>query len=197
MLRERPRAADVDKREARVAERPVLRKLLSPSEIMGALARVQLSKLESILDQTRRLKRTFLDALGTPRAYELQHVDDADGDCGISAAIILRDGALATRYADALQAEGLGAGTAHNAGFPDRHIYRYWDSILDKTSANRAGYPWADPAYKGSVEYSREMCPRTLNILNRAVRFGFNMNMNIEHAKLMAAAVNKVDAAIG
>ncbi len=168
-----------------------------PSEIMGAIACVQLEKIQGILSHTRSLKRAFIDALEEPRGYICQHVDDPEGECGVSAAIIVETEELAAKYCEALGAEGLGAGTAHNAGFPDRHIYRYWDSILDKTSANRAGYPWADPAYKGSVEYSREMCPRTLNILNRAVRFGFNMNMNIEHAKLMAAAVNKVDAAIG
>jgi hypothetical protein len=41
------------------------------------------------------------------------------------------------------------------------------------------------------------MCPQTLSILSRALRFGFNMNMQEEHAKLMAAAINKVDAALG
>ena len=41
------------------------------------------------------------------------------------------------------------------------------------------------------------MCPRTLDILGRSVRFDFNMNMTPEHAKLMAKAVNQVDRALG
>jgi len=168
-----------------------------PSEIMGAIACVQLEKIDSILAHTRSLKRAFIDTLEEPRGYTCQHVDDPHGECGVSAAIIVQTEELAAKYCAALGAEGLGAGVAHNAGFPDRHIYRYWDSILDKTSANEAGYPWNDPAYEGSVEYSREMLPQTLSLLNRAVRFGFNMNMAVEHAKLMAAAINKVDAALG
>ncbi len=41
------------------------------------------------------------------------------------------------------------------------------------------------------------MCPQTLSILGRAVRFDFNMNMTEDHARQMAAALNKVDAALG
>ncbi len=41
------------------------------------------------------------------------------------------------------------------------------------------------------------MCPNTLSILGRSLRFGFNVNMLEEHAKLIAAAINKVDAVLG
>jgi len=176
---------------------PFSRQCYRPSEIMGAIARVQLSKIGNILSHTRKLKKAFLSELAEPQGYQRQHVDDPEGECGISAAIIVRDQELAKHYAEALQAEGLGAGTAYNEGFPDRHIYSYWDSILGKNSPHPSGYPWKDPAYKGNVEYSRDMCPHTLSILGRALRFGFNVNMSEEHAKLMAAAINKVDAVLG
>jgi dTDP-4-amino-4,6-dideoxygalactose transaminase len=179
------------------------------SEIACAMIRVQLRKLESILAHTRRLKAAFLDELcqaGTPRGFRLQHVDDPDGDCGISAALLCHDGERAKLYAEALRAEGLPCGTAYNAsGFPDRHIYRYWDSVLNKNSPHPSGYPWNDPQYTeprgdqpaGDVAYAREMCPQSLDLLNRALRFGFNMRMNESHARLMAQAITKVDAALG
>ncbi len=177
---------------------PFSRQCYRPSEILGAMARIQLSKLEDILSHTRRLKKAFLSELADdPKGYIRQHVDDPDGECGISAAIIVQDDQLAKKYAEALKAEGLGAGTAYNQGFPDRHIYCYWDSILKKQSAHPSGYPWNDPAYKGNVEYSPDMCPNTLSILGRALRFGFNVNMQENHARLMAAVINKVDAALG
>ncbi|HZP84900.1 MAG TPA: aminotransferase class I/II-fold pyridoxal phosphate-dependent enzyme [Chthonomonadaceae bacterium] len=178
-----------------------------PSEMLGAMARVQLGKLETILGHTRRLKAAFLDELaqaGTPRGYRLQHVDDPAGDCGISAAILCHDTPTAVRYAEALTAEGLPCGAAHKAGFPDRHIYRYWDSVLDENSPHPSGYPWRDPQYTqprgdqppGSVAYSREMCPQSLSLLDRALRFGFNLRMTEDHARLMAKAIKKVDAAL-
>jgi len=178
--------------------KPFSRQCYRPSEILGAMARIQLSKLEDILGHTRRLKKAFLSELADDsKGYIRQHVDDPDGECGISAAIIVQDDQLAKKYAEALKAEGLGAGTAYNQGFPDRHIYCYWDSILSKQSAHPSGYPWNDPAYKGNVEYSPDMCPNTLSILGRALRFGFNVNMQEDHARLMAAVINKVDAALG
>jgi dTDP-4-amino-4,6-dideoxygalactose transaminase len=179
-----------------------------PSEMLAAMARVQLGKMETMLGHTRRLKAAFLDELaqsGGGRGYRLQHVDDPAGDCGISAAVLCTDAETARRYAQALGAEGLPCGTAHNAGFPDRHIYRYWDSILDQRSPHPSGYPWRDPAYTqprgdqpaGAVSYDREMCPRSLDLLGRALRFGFNLGMTEEHARLMGRAINKVDAALG
>ncbi len=178
--------------------KPFSRQCYRPSEILGAIARVQLSKLEDILAHTRRLKKAFVAELAEkPKGYILQHVDDPSGECGISSAIIVRDTELAKKYAAALKAEGLNAGTAYNEGFPDRHIYTYWDSILFKHSPHPSGYPWKDPRYTGNVAYSRDMCPQTLSILGRALRFGFNVNMQEEHARLMAAAINKVDDILG
>lgn len=178
--------------------KPFSRQCYRPSEILGAIARVQLSKLGDILRHTRQLKKAFLAELADePKGYIRQHVDDPSGECGISAAIIVRDSELAKRYTVSLKAEGLNAGTAYNEGFPDRHIYTYWDSILFKHSPHPSGYPWNDPRYKGDVEYSQDMCPQTLSILGRALRFGFNVNMQEEHARLMAAAINKIDDALG
>lgn len=176
---------------------PFSRQCYRPSELMGAIARVQLSKIGDILSHTRLLKKVFLAELDAPNGYTRQYVDDPHGECGISAAIIIEDPNLVPKYAEALNAEGVSAGTVYNEGFPDRHIYRYWTSILSKHSPHTSRYPWNDPQYKGNVEYSQDMCPQTLSILSRTLRFGFNVNMHETHARLLAAAVNKVDAALG
>ncbi len=176
---------------------PFPRQTYRPSEVLAAMARVQLKKIEDILARQRALKRAFLDGLDEARGYRLQRVDDPAGDTGVSASIIVHDKELARGYALALQAEGASVATIYNDGFPDRHIYSYWDGILEKRSPHPTGYPWKDPAYKGSVEYSKDMCPQTLDLLGKSIRFDFNMNMSVEHAKLMAKALNKVDAALG
>ena len=176
---------------------PFPRQTYRPSELLAAVARVQLRKIEDILGHQRSLKRAFLEALDEPRAWRLQHLDDPSGDTGLSVSVIVHDPELARGYAMALQAEGLKVATTYNDGFPDRHIYSYWDSILEKRSPHPTGYPWKDPSYKGNVEYSKDMCPQTLSILGRSLRFDFNMNMTEEHARLMAAALNKVDTALG
>jgi 8-amino-3,8-dideoxy-alpha-D-manno-octulosonate transaminase len=176
---------------------PFPRQTYRPSVVLAAIARAQLAKIEDILGHQRAMKRAFLDGLDEAKGYRLQHVDDPSGDTGVSATIIAHDKELAMGYAHALKAEGLEAATVYNDGFPDRHIYTYWDSILEKRSHHPSGYPWNDPNYKGSVEYSKDMCPQTLDILGRSLRFDFNMNMTVEHARLMGRALNKVDAALG
>jgi len=176
---------------------PFPRQTYRPSEVLAAMCRVQLGKIEDILSHQRALKKAFLDELDEARAYRFQHVDDLDGDTGVSASVIVHEKELAIGYEHALKAEGVTVGTIYNDGFPDRHIYSYWDSILEKRSPHPSGYPWKDPNYHGNVEYSKDMLPQTLDILGRSLRFDFNMNMTVEHARLMARALNKVDAVLG
>jgi 8-amino-3,8-dideoxy-alpha-D-manno-octulosonate transaminase len=169
---------------------------LRSNEINAAMMRVQLSKIEIALNRCRAVKRAVRENLESPKHYVVQHQDDPDGDCGISMALVVESQSVAHEFAKALRAEGLGTGTAHNDGFPDRHIYRYWDSILQKRAHHPGMSPWTHPYYKGKVDYHPDMCPRTLDILNRTLRFGFNVNMTPEHGELIAQAINKVDAGL-
>jgi len=167
---------------------------LRSNELSAAMIRVQLGKIETALGRCRAVKQAVRDNLDpNPRLYRLQYQDDPAGDCGISLALVCRDQATAESFAQALGAEGLGTGAAHREGFPDRHIYRYWDSILQKRSYHPNASPWTHPAYKGHVDYHPDMCPRSLDLLNRTLRFGMNVNMTPEHGAQMAAAINKVD----
>jgi dTDP-4-amino-4,6-dideoxygalactose transaminase len=60
--------------------------------------------------------------------------------------------------------------------------------------ATPAGYPWKDPSYKGNAEYSADMCPNTLDILQRSLRITMNIKMSATNIDEFAAAINKVDA---
>ena len=165
------------------------------NELAAAVARVQLSKLEGIVEKTRALKKHLISKLNAPLHYRLQKVDDPEGDAGISFAIICDTPELTKRMSEELAVEGLEIGSIYNAkGFPDRHIYAYWDSIMNMNAPTAAKYPWRDPAYKGKVEYSRDMCPKTLDILNRCLRLGLNPGLTFEHMDMIAEAINNADA---
>ena len=176
---------------------PFPRQTYRASEVLAAIARVQLGKIDQIVSHQRSLKNSFLSKLDESRNFIQQYVEDPSGDTGVSASIILHDKEMAIGYAHALQAEGVDVATVYNDGFPDRHIYSYWDAILEKRSPHPTGYPWNDPAYKGNVEYSKDMCPQTLDILSRTLRFDFHMNMSREQAGLIGDALNKVDYVLG
>jgi dTDP-4-amino-4,6-dideoxygalactose transaminase len=164
------------------------------NEVCASIARVQLTKLDDILNKTRALKKVFLSHLAKPINYQLQYVDDPEGDCGISAALIARDKETAQRMAALLNEIGMDIGSAYNDGFPDRHIYAYWDSILNKQGTTKLGYPWTDPNYKGNVEYSKDMCPNTLDILTRSLRISIHLNLIEQNMIEFAEAINYVDA---
>ena len=166
------------------------------SELSAAIARVQLQKLEGIMEITRRNKKRLIAALDKPQNYILQVVDDPDGDAGLSFAIIGLSAAQTKAMTAALADEGLRVGSIYNEGFPDSHIYAYWDSIMDQNSWSKAGYPWKDPAYKGKLSFSRDMCPRTLDILSRCMRIGLNTRFTDENIDEIAEAINTADAAV-
>ncbi len=163
------------------------------NEINAAILRVQLTKLDKILSHTRYLKELLISKLNAPKNYTLQHVDDSKGDCGFSFTIIANNQQLAQKMNAQLREEGLTLGSVYNAGFPDRHIYCNWDSIINKQGATPLGYPWKDPAYKGNVIYSKDMCPKTLNILKCALRLTINVNTTGQNILEIADAINKVD----
>lgn len=172
---------------------PFSRACYRGNEISAAIARVQLGKMDTILRHCRNLKRQLLQALAEPIHYKRQLVDDPSGDCGISFAMIAESADAARRMSEKLLADGLEIGTAYNDGFPDRHIYTYWDSILNKRGTNARHYPWGDPGYRGVISYAQDMCPQTLDILGRCLRLSIHLNMNEQNIREIAAAINKAD----
>ena len=166
------------------------------NEICAAIARVQLKRLDTMLACTRKLKKLLIENLNKPIHYQLQHVDDPEGDCGISFAMIAESSKVTEKFTKELLVEGLRIGSAYNEGFPDRHIYKYWDSILYKRGATKLNYPWGDPSYKGNVEYSVDMCPQTLDLLARCLRLDINLNMSEQNMLEIAEAINLVDKRI-
>lgn len=162
------------------------------SELQGAVAFTQLGKLDGILDPMRLCKREILEATAGAPGLEPMRVPDPDGECALSVNYLLDTADAAQRFAKALQAEGVRVGTIHDEGFPDRHIYRYWDYVLNKLPISPTRDPWRDPRYRGRVEYSPDMCPRTLDILSRTVSVFLNQRMTEEHTPLIATAIQKV-----
>ena len=166
------------------------------SELQGAVAFTQLGKLDGIITPMREAKREILEATAGVPGLRPMRVPDPAGECALSANFLLDTAEQAQRFAKSLQAEGVKVGTIHNEGFPDRHIYRYWDYVLNKVPVTPTRDPWRDPRYKGNVEYSPDMCPRTLDVLSRTVSVTLNQRMTEEHTPLIAGAIQKVAHAL-
>ncbi len=165
------------------------------SELAGAMGRAQIGKLDAILKRQRRSKQRIVAHIRDLPGLQLQRVPDEEGDCGISLVLFLPDAGQAKRLAAALRAEGCGGGTVYDRAIPDRHIYANWDHILAKKGVTPRGCPFDCPAFPAQVEYSKDMCPRTLDLLGRAVALTLPDHLSDHDCDERALAIRKVSRA--
>ena len=164
--------------------------------IAAAVLNVQLGKLDDMLSITRALKKRFMSQLEQSKNFKLQYIDDPEGDCGFCVNLIMNDADKVEPILQLAGKEGLPLTRLYEVNLfegGDLHVYSNWTPILEKRGSSPAGYPWKDPAYKGNVEYSTDMCPNTTDILGRTVRLLFNIKMTEVNIDEFAAALNKID----
>ena len=164
-------------------------------ELRAAVGCVQFERMAGILEKTRSIKKRLTQLLQDTEWIRPHRVADPQGDCGLMFGFYTPSAEEAALFSRALAAEGIENGTIYNKGVPDRHIYTYWDYVMNKWSADRTGYPWAPQYYKGNVEYRPDMCPRTLDLLGRIITFGINQQWTEGDVDDVATAVRKVASA--
>ncbi len=166
------------------------------SELQGAVAIAQIRKAPAYLRGYRRAKRAILRRLDLPAGVKLQRVADPAGDTGICLALFLPSAEAAQWALAAMQAEGVPAGGIYDHKVKDWHIYRYWEHILDRKAVARDGLPWSAVPAAQLPKYARDMCPRTLDFLARAVMIEIQWQYSPAECKAIALGINKVLAAI-
>jgi dTDP-4-amino-4,6-dideoxygalactose transaminase len=140
---------------------------LRMNEILAAILRVQLRRVDGLLARLREQKAKFVDALADT-GLKLVPNNDPEGDCATVLALSFPTAKDARRYMSLLAKEAVDAETPIDS---DRHVYSNWDPILARRgSYHPALNAFARPENAASeVEYSKDMCPRTLDLLGRAV----------------------------
>jgi 8-amino-3,8-dideoxy-alpha-D-manno-octulosonate transaminase len=124
------------------------------SELTGAMARVQLGRLDGLLERMRANHARLTTQVGGLPGLELRRGNDEDGDAGIALIAFADNAARAADAVAALNAEGVLAMQIYSPATPDLHIYPFWAPVL--TALEVAG---ADPPD----------CPRTLELLERTI----------------------------
>ena len=162
------------------------------SELHGAVALEQLKKRSRVLARTRSIKERLWPACEEIPGAAMEALNDRAGDCGISLVFFMPDPASAVAIAAALAAEGVSCGTVFSKQFPDRHIYYHWDYVMKKRSAHRSGAPWTLERNPPRVVYSKEMCPRTIALLERAVMLPITQVMTDPYVDQVVGAILKV-----
>lgn len=162
-------------------------------ELQGAVARAQLRKLDNLIERMRKNKSRIKNAIRDIKGLEFRRLNDPGGDTAICLVFYLPDKNITRRFAEVLNAEGVSASSLYDASIPDWHIYAHWKHIMDKVTATKEGCPYTCPYYKGGeIEYSSDMCPRTLDWLSRSIQIDIPPQMSGEDCDMIAEGIKKV-----
>lgn len=167
-------------------------------ELSAALFMAQTARIDGLLAHFRMIKRHITQCLSDVDlgSIRLQEVPDPEGDCGITCTFFAPDAEMAKRFARALSAENIRCGTMYDNSIPDRHIYSNWPFMMSGIAEDRRA-PWKNPLYKGDVKgYRRDQCPRSLDILGRAIMLFIDQHYTMQDADMVVAGVRKVANAL-
>jgi dTDP-4-amino-4,6-dideoxygalactose transaminase len=165
------------------------------SEFVGALGLVQLRRLESLLAAMRDRHRRIMDGICELPNLAFRRVPDAAGDC-CSSLIMFVPRQKAMLFGMALTAENVPAHVLYQPRVVDAHVYAHWNAIMQRTSTMSAGFPWSPEFYKGNVSYSKDMCPRTLELCGRSVAIDVNPLLTEVDVDETVLAIRKVANAL-
>ena len=138
------------------------------SELCGAVASVQITKLPQIVEHMRGSKTRIKARLeGTP-GLTFRRLNDAEGDSGPFLIIILKDAASAIRAAVKMKELGL-----HNIWRLEEyglHMYYNIKTLVQKIPLSTAGNPWSLAENAESIyDYNKGACPQSDALFERSV----------------------------
>ena len=120
------------------------------SELTGAMARVQLSRLDGLLERMRANHARLAERVGELPGLTLRRPNDDGGDAGIALVAFAARAERAADAVDALNAEGVLAMRIYDPQTPDLHVFPYWAPVLAALG-------------------TQPDCPRTLELLERSI----------------------------
>ena len=163
------------------------------TELQGAVMLAQLRKLDALLADMRRNKamlKATLEGVAARKGITFRKENDAAGDAAISLIFFLPEAERAGKVAEALRAEGVGAGVMYRPDQSDYHIYPYWTPVMQQRTWHPNGGPWR--WHEGKIEYRPDECPRTLELLGRAIHLDVSPDLSNENIEELAEGLNKV-----
>jgi 8-amino-3,8-dideoxy-alpha-D-manno-octulosonate transaminase len=143
------------------------------SELTGALARVQLSRLDGLLERMRSNHARLVERVAGLPGLTLRRATDDDGDAGIALVAFAADAKHAADAVDALRAEGVLAMRIYDPKTPDLHVFPYWAPVLSALEAP-------------------PNCPRTLELLERSIHVDVSPLCDEQDIDEIAFAFEKV-----
>jgi 8-amino-3,8-dideoxy-alpha-D-manno-octulosonate transaminase len=155
------------------------------SEIEAAVDVVQMSKMEQTVGRFREAFGRTISQLETFTEITPKLRHTPDGEVGYTLRFFSESVELAVKIAEALNAEGVGAGTRGGDGNPDWHIYHHMLPLKQHFACN---------CYDGDGQstYAHGTCPVADDLFERMVSIGINQWYTQSDCDHIAAGINKV-----
>lgn len=171
------------------AQTPFVATTCRMSELQGALARVQLKRLDSIIADCRRNRDLLLDHLGGADGLGdvvIRPSNDPAGDLGIALVLTFPDVGRATAVADHVAAAGIPCGLLYQPELTNFHVACDWGPILGQRSWSRTT-PW--DLQRDPVTYDPSRWSRAVDLLGRSMQIHVSPDLREQQVGTIAAVV--------
>lgn len=144
------------------------------SEIQGAIMGEQLKRLDTILDNLKTRRKIILDIFSKTCKFKTVAFNDEENAVGL--ALIFETKKAAAEFNEKHQ-----LGLLIDSG---RHVYTNWEPLLEQRSFHPKmnAFKWANR----EITYTKDMCPKTLDILSRSINIMIPYTMNANEVELFA-----------
>lgn len=162
-------------------------------ELLAAVMLVQVRRLDGLLTAMRERKRMLkagIEATAQRKGVTFRTLNDPEGDAAIALIFFTETPAKALAVADALRAENIGAGVLYHPDRSDYHVYAHWTPIMTQRVWTPNGGPWRWA--QREIRYTLDMCPRSLDLLGRAVHLDVSPLLTNEDVEETVEGVNRV-----
>jgi dTDP-4-amino-4,6-dideoxygalactose transaminase len=162
-------------------------------ELLAAVSLVQLGRLDGLLTDMRARKammKAGMAEIAQRKGITFRTINDPAGDAAIALIFFMESAASAQQVAKALKAENIGASTLYARDSLDYHVYAHWVPIMEQRTWTPDGGPWRWA--KREIAYDHDMCPRSLDLLGRAVHLNVSPLLNNEDVEETIEGLNRV-----
>lgn len=162
-------------------------------ELLAAVALVQLGRLDGLVEAMRarkRMLRAGIEPVARRKGISFRASADPEGDAAVALIFFVDSTPTATRVMEALRAENISASVLYQPDRVDYHIYSHWTQIMEQRTWTPNGGPWRWA--QREIQYSPDMCPRTLDLLGRAVHLDVNPLLTNEDIEETIEGINRV-----
>lgn len=169
------------------------------NEILAAMMRVQLSRLDGIIHDLHQNRRLLEEQVRGSKAFTLMPRHGArqghalpDTGTGGTMGLVFESESAARAWLTKFKADARSAGVAAMLPIDSgRHVYANWEVLMERRGSYHPDLdPFRHPKNAGCrVEYRKDMLPATLARLARTVLVSINPDWTSEQIKAIAGAM--------